>query len=125
VPSPFPFTLRNNQVAFTTNFANSAGCNWQGFGGAVFDLNGQPLDGIRIHVYDGQTVDLFTASGTNTLYGRGGWELQVANAINAQTYYIELQSAEGTNVSPTVQVTFPGSCQGNLAVVNFEQTRPF
>lgn len=123
--SPFPFRLRNNQVAFTSNFANTAGCQWQGFGGAAFDLSGAPLNGIRVHIYDGQTVDLYTASGTNTLYGPGGWEMQVATGINAQTYFVELQSATGTIVSPTVQVTFPGSCEGNLAVVNFEQTRPF
>lgn len=124
-PSPFPFRLRNNQVAFTSNFANTAGCQWQGFGGAAFDLSGAPLNGIRVHIYDGQTVELYTASGTNTLYGPGGWEMQVATGINAQTYFVELQSVDGTVISPTVQVTFPGSCEGNLAVVNFEQTRPF
>lgn len=125
VPSQFPFRLRNNQIAFTSNFANTAGCQWQGFGGAAFDLSGAPLNGIRVHIYDGRAVDLYTASGTNTLYGPGGWEMQVATGINAQTYFVELQAADGTIVSPTVQVTFPGSCDGNLAVVNFEQTRPF
>lgn len=124
-PSPFPFALRNNQVAFTSNFANTAACQWQGFGGAVFDLGGRPFNGVRVHVYDGQTVDLYTASGSNTLYGQGGWEIQVATGINDRTYFVELQSAEGTVISPTVQVTFPGSCDGNLAVVTFEQTRPF
>lgn len=123
-PSPFPFRLRNNQVAFTNNFANSAGCQWQGFGGAVFDLNGQPLNEIRVHVY-GDNVDLYTTSGTNTLYGQGGWEVQVANGINTNTYYVELQSQGGTVISDTVQVTFPGGCETNLAVANFEQTRPF
>lgn len=124
-PSQFPFRLRNNQVAFTSNFANTAGCQWQGFGGAAFDLSGAPLNGIRVHIYDGQAVELYTASGTNTLYGPGGWEMQVATGINAQTYFVELQAVDGTIVSPTVQVTFPGSCDGNLAVINFEQTRPF
>lgn len=123
--SPFPFTLRNNQLAFTSNFANTAGCQWQGMGGAVFDLNDQPLNGIRVHVFGGQGVDLYTASGTNTLYGQGGWEIQVDTTISTQIYYIELQSQEGTTLSPTVQITYPGSCEGNLAVINFEQTRPF
>jgi hypothetical protein len=40
-------------------------------------------------------------------------------------YYVELQSQGGTIISDTVQVTFPGGCDGNLAIVNFEQTRPF
>ena len=123
-PSPFPFRLRNAQVAFTENFANTAGCQWEGFGGAVFDLGGQPLNGITIHVF-GDDVDLYSSSGTNTLYGQGGWEIQIANEINTNIYYIELQSQGGTIISDTVQVTFPGSCDGNLAIVNFEQTRPF
>ncbi len=128
VPSPFPFTLRNNQVIITSNFANTAGCQWQGFGGAVFDLSGQPFPGLRIHVYGnnaGASTDLYTASGTNSLYAQGsGWELAVGNAISTNTYYVELQSQEGTAISPAVPVTFPGSCQGNVAVINFEQTRP-
>ena len=124
-PSPFPFRLRNAQVAFTENFANTAGCQWQGFGGAVFDLGSQPLNGIVIHVFGAENVDLYSASGTNTLYGQGGWEVQVADAINTNMYYVELQSQGGTIISDTVQVTFPGGCDGNLAIVNFEQTRPF
>jgi hypothetical protein len=123
--SPFPFTLRNNQIAFTSNFANTAGCQWQGLGGNVFDMSAQPLPRIRVHVYNGVEVDLFSESGSNTLYGQAGWEIQVANTINAGTYFVELQSPDGTLISPTVQVTFPGSCEGNTAIVNFEQTRPF
>src|SRR5215204_1463640 len=34
-PSPFPFVLRDNQVIFTSNFANTAQCAWQGVGGQV------------------------------------------------------------------------------------------
>ena len=124
VPSPFPFALRGNQIAFTNNFANTAGCQWQGMGGAVFDLSGQPFPGLRVHVF-GPSTDLYTATGTNSLYGQGsGWELAVTNAVNNQVYFVELQSQEGTVLSQTVQVPFPGSCQGNLAVINFEQTRP-
>ena len=33
--------------------------------------------------------------------------------------------SESAIISETVQVRFPGNCQQNLALVNFQQTRPF
>jgi hypothetical protein len=121
--SPFPFAARD-QVVFTQNFANTAGCNWQGVGGQVFDLNGQPLTNIRVHVF-GSGVDLFAVSGSNTLYGVSGWEIQLTNGITTNSYVVELQSAQGTIISPQIAITFPADCARNLAVVNFVQTRPF
>jgi hypothetical protein len=121
--SPFPFDLRENQVIFTQNFANTAGCAWQGIGGQVFDLSGNPLPGLQVHVYGGD-IDRFIQSGANTLYGPAGWEQQVANAINTNRYYVELVTSQGTTVSPRVEVTFPSDCARNLALVNFIQTRP-
>lgn len=121
--SPFPFAARD-QVVFTQNFANTAGCNWQGIGGQVFDLNGQPLVNIRVHVF-GSGVDLFAVSGSNTLYGVSGWEIQLTNGITTNSYVVELQSAQGTIISPQIAITFPADCARNLAVTNFVQTRPF
>lgn len=123
-PSPFPFDVRENQVIFTSNFANAAGCAWQGIGGQVFDINGQPLTQIRVHVF-GSGVDAFAVSGSNTLYGPSGWEIPVSNFINTNTYIVELQTATGTIISPQVQVTFTSDCTRNLALVNFQQNRPF
>ena len=120
--SPFPFDLRNNEVLFIAAF-NGAGCAWQGMGGQVLDLNGQGLSGLRIHVF-GPEVDRYVDSGSNSLYGPGGWEQPVSNAINGNTYFIELETAQGTVVSPRIQVTFPSDCTGNLALINFIQTRP-
>lgn len=121
-PSPYPFALRD-QVIFTTNFANTAGCSWQGIGGQVFDMQGFPLTQVRVHVFGGG-VDLYTASGTNTLYGQSGWEVPLSNITNNNTYIVELQTAQGTIISPQIQVTFRNNCAENLALVNFQQTRP-
>ncbi len=123
-PSPFPFVVRDNQVIFTTNFANTAGCAWQGIGGQVFGIDGSPLPGIRVHVF-GSGLDLFADSGSNTLYGPSGWEIAVANNITSGTFMIELQTPQGTIISPSQNVTFPSNCSSNLALVNFQQSRPF
>jgi hypothetical protein len=123
-PSPYPFDLREGQVIFTQNFANTAGCAWQGMGGQVFDISQNPLTNIRVHVF-GPGLDTYATSGTNTLYGVAGWEIQVDTKINNTTYFVELQTAQGTVISGQVQVAFPSDCSKNLALVNFVQTRPF
>lgn len=124
--SPFPFRLREESVILTQNFANAAGCAWQGFGGQVFGLDGNPLPGLQVHVYGSDTaVDFYIQAGSNTLYGPAGWEQPVDTVINSRTYFVQLLSAQGTIVSEPIQVTFPGDCAQNLALVNFVQTRPF
>jgi len=127
--SPFPFGLRGN-VVFTANFANTAGCAWQGIGGQVFGLNGQGLTGYSIRVTGPGLGEggagIVVASGSNTLYGSpSGWEAFVSGQTNNNTYFVELLTPSGTVVSPAVQVTFPNNCAQNLALVNFVQLRPF
>ena len=124
-PSPFPFDVRGDGANFTTNFANTAGCAWQGIGGQVFDVNGSPLTNIQVHVFGVNNFDQYTVSGSNSLYGAGGWEISVGTTISASNYVVELITTQGTRISSQVTVSFPGDCTRNLALVNFIQTRPF
>jgi hypothetical protein len=131
-PSPFPFQVRGGPtgVVFAANFANTAGCAWQGVGGQVFGLGGEGLTGFQIRVTGPGLGEggagVIVGTGSNTLYGApSGWEVAVAGQTNNNTYFVELLTASGTSVSPAVQVTFPNNCAQNLALVNFEQTRPF
>ncbi len=126
--SPFPFILRGG-VVFTANFANTAGCAWQGVGGQVFGLGGQGLLGYQVRVTGPGLGEggagVIVGTGSNTLYGSSGWEVYVSGQTNNNTYFVELISPSGTVVSPAVQVSFPNNCAQNLALVNFDQTRPF
>lgn len=124
-PSPFPFDVRGGGANFTTNFANTAGCAWQGIGGQVFDVNGSPLTNIQVHVFGDNNFDQYTVSGSNSLYGVGGWEISVGTVTSPSSYIVELVTTQGTRISSQVAVTFPGDCTRNLALVNFIQTRPF
>jgi len=128
-PSPYLFAL-SNEVVYTSNL-NSSGCTWQGIGGQVLDLNGNAYPAqLTIKITGGGLAQPLTAvSGDNTLYGPGGYEVQLANGINTQIYTVQLVSVSGngtieTPVAEPVQVTFPGTCEGNLALVTFQQTRP-
>ena len=120
--NPYLFELRQGQVILTQNFANTAGCAWQGLGGQVFNTEGTPLDGLKIRVF-ATNFERIVDSGSNSLYGPGGWEVPVDNKISAQSYYVELLSPGGTIVSDRIQVTFPSDCARNVALVNFIQTR--
>ncbi|HYO87754.1 MAG TPA: hypothetical protein VER79_03850 [Candidatus Limnocylindrales bacterium] len=124
-PSPFPFTLKDGQVIFTQNFANAAGCSWQGIGGQVFDVNNAPFTQVRVHVF-GSGLDTFAQAGTNSLYGPSGWEIAVGSNLSGNVYQVELQSLNGTIISQPVTVAFTANdCARNLALVNFVATRPF
>jgi hypothetical protein len=124
VPSPYPFSLRDGQPVFTQNFANTAGCAWQGVGGQVFDLTDQPLLGVTVHVF-GSGVDVRVTSGSNTIYGVSGWEVPLNSNLTGNSYLVEMLSPGGTIISPQVTVTFTANdCARNLSLVNFKQNRP-
>jgi hypothetical protein len=118
---PFRFELRNHRIDFKRNFPNKAGCQWQGLGGTVYDRNGKPLRGVQVYVFSGEhKVAQSTVSGTKSRYDLvSGWEIQVDTVVSNKVYFVELHSKVGLVISPRVEVTFPGTCEGNLAVINF------
>jgi len=123
VPIPYPFILRE-EIAFTVNSFNTLGCNWQGVGGQVVDLNGNPVNAsLQVHVFDAEgSVDRTVRVGSSTLFnGQASWEVTVSNAINNRTYFVELQTTLGTVVSPTYNYQFPQDCSRNAAIINFRQ----
>jgi hypothetical protein len=123
--SPPPFIFGNQPIQFTANTSNTAGCAWQGIAGQVLDLAGQSyLNPLVVEVSGGGLPSVITAqTGSNTLYGASGFEIQIANGINTATYFVQLKSTAGTIIASQVQVTFPGTCEGNRAMVTFNQLR--
>ena len=123
-PPPLPFALQI-EPQFTANVTNQAGCDWQGIGGQVLDLQGNPYTGeLYVNVFTQLEEFERVQIGTNSFYGQSGFEVRVADAITAGTYFVELESRVGTLVAPRAQVTFPGSCDANLAQLTFQQVRP-
>jgi hypothetical protein len=123
--NPFPFDLRET-VLFQANFANTFGCAWQGVGGTVTDLNGAqfPSGSLQVRVFDGAGLDRVIGIGSNSLYGGpSGYELKVADGINNQLYFVQLESTIGVQQSPVIQIQFPSNCTQNVALVNFVQKR--
>lgn len=122
--SPFFFEV-SGDVFLGPNTVNSAGCNWQGVGGSVINLDGtEATTQYQIRVF-GAGIDRTILSASNSFYGAtSGWEIVIANTITSQTYNVRIESAIGTPLSEDVQLTFPGDCNANLAIVRFQQFQP-
>jgi hypothetical protein len=123
-PVGFPFKIQEGSPAYLANL-EATGCSFQGVGGQVFGTNGEPLFNLQIAVTSGAGFSTTVSSGSNARYGESGWLAQVDAAANAQTYTVELRNSQGVALSPKVTVSFSGSCDQNLALINFLQTRPY
>ncbi len=108
------------QAGYPKYSAYPGGCGWLGFAGQVFDLGGQPVIDLVIHVGG---VDYLTLSGMSQAYGIRGWVQKVAEGPAAsQDYYsVRLEDLVGNPLSASVALTTSGSCDQNLVTVNFIQ----
>ena len=121
--SPYPFILQPHSLILRPNTANERGCAWQGMAGLVTTARGEPVTGVLVRVRDEAGSELTTLSGGKDVYGPSGWEVALGEEPVEARYWVDLW-ANGVQVSPTVEVVFPGTCQSNLATLNFVQTRP-
>jgi len=122
-PAPFPFVVERVEIRKDLN----NDCTFQGFGGNVFDLINEPIDGLRIVVTGPglPTAGQVGVSGGNQNYGPGGWEVRVSNGVNSNQYTLQLQNVDGTPFSQPITQTFSSSCDGNLMLIRFKQIRPY
>jgi hypothetical protein len=114
------------QSPFFRNAYLYPNCDWQGFGGNI-TLNGSvPGAGLEVRVTgDGINTPITSFSGTNTNFGAAGWEVRTGGAPSGGRYVLQVFSADGTRaLSPPVEMVFPGTCEENLAFINFTQVGP-
>ena len=123
--SPYPFIVQPGTPLLRENFVDTAaGCNWQGVAGQAVSPRGEPVIGVEVRIAGDDFPGASTTTGANTAYGPSGWELTLSDRPTGDRYQVALWS-DGQQISPTVEIVFSGSCQQNLAIVNFVQTRPF
>jgi hypothetical protein len=121
-PSLFPFVVANNGAVYVPN-GNESGCDWASIAGSVTDLVSAPLDGYAIHI-TGDNLDETVYSGSVQSFGPGAFELFLNGAPQVGTYTIQLLSPQGVPLSETYTITTRATCEENVAVVSFLQTRP-
>ncbi len=124
IPGSFlPFNLQSVEPLYTTNFVHpEAGCDWMGVAGQIFDEDQQPVDGMVI-VVEGVTnnsmVELLGFSGLAEAYGPGGYELVLSNVNGPGIFWIQLFGEDGKPLSEIYSFQMDGTCEQNLAVINF------
>lgn len=123
--SPFPFRLRGGEAILTENTYNTAGCSYQAVAGQVFGLQGEGLSGIEVYAVTDGGLEFGDTSGDSTAFGEGGYEVVLGSEVNGRIYSVELRSPGGTVLSERVLVKFPASCDQNVALIYWVQTRPF
>jgi hypothetical protein len=124
--SPFIFGAPPENITYSPN-ANTLGCSWQSIGGQILDLTGTeiPAGRYQVRVF-GNGLDRVVLPGSNSLYGLvSGWEVQTDSIVNLNTYFVRLETINGTEISETIQVPFFSDCARNAVRVTFRQLREF
>jgi hypothetical protein len=126
----YPFMSIGDPTAVAnTIFHPDKDCNWQGIAGQVWDIQGRPLIGYRIHLqgyYNGGHVEYNTLSGgAQEWYGESGYEFVLSNKPIDTTGKLTLQLEDQSfmAISNLVTINTYADCQKNLILVNFQQVK--
>lgn len=118
--SPFPFVA---QIRYMQN-ANEQGCQWSSIAGTVTGLANEPLTDLAIEI-NGNDVEAVVFTGSNPLFGFSGFEFPLGSSPSIGQYQVRLVSATGVPISDFVFVTTGDTCDRNVTVVDFQQTRSY
>jgi hypothetical protein len=121
--SPFFFDV-NAEVRFQQN-TSAVGCQYQALGGNVVGMDGLEYPRqLQVRVI-GPNFERERVTGSSTQYGPvSGWEVPLGTQPIPGEFVVRLESLGGTQLSPDIRVMFPGTCEQNIAIVQFQQTKP-
>lgn len=123
-----PFSLQPGAPVLTPNIANDLECEWMGVGGQIFNLAGEPIIDISVHLegeVGGLSIVLDSVAGSAPNLGPGGYVFNVSDHPIASdgTLWIQLNDTAGVPLSEPVYLTTSESCEENFVLVNWKQVR--
>jgi hypothetical protein len=123
-----PFALQPGAPVLTPNIANDLACDWMGVGGQVFDINGEPITGLGLHLegeIGDESIELDALSGSAPDLGPAGYVFNVADSPIASdgTLWIQVNDTAGVPLSDQVYLQTTESCEENFVLVNWNQVR--
>lgn len=122
--SPYPFTPQEGTPEYTQNPEDSGGCDYLGIAGYVYDLNGEPVDGIAV-VVTGENFETLFITQFTLAYGAGSYYVELNKAPIEAEFEVRLWSVSGQALSDVVVVRTRATCEENLIFVNFVQNHEF
>jgi len=125
-----PFAMQIGSPARIQNFVDiDAGCDWMGVGGQIFNLEGDPIIALKVHLageLEGlDPIDLYAITGSAPDLGPGGYLFMIADhPIDSEdTLWIQLDDGSGNPLSDVIYLETSDSCTENLILVNWRQVR--
>jgi hypothetical protein len=119
--SPFPFTA--SDVTYETN-EGEQGCQWLSIAGTVSGLNGEPVAGLAVEIR-GENFNQVLFSGSAARLGESGFEFYLGDSARTATYTLRLLGPTGGPVSDVIFVETGGTCQRNVARIEFIQNHAY
>ncbi len=100
-----------------------------GVGGQVFNLEGEPIIDLEVHLageLEGlEPIDMYAITGSAPELGPGGYLFNVADKPIASqgTLWIQLDDGSGNPLSEQVFLVTSEDCNENQVLVNWRQVR--
>ena len=129
VAGGFAFMRQGDPQAISAGLYDaSRQCAWMGVAGRVFDLQGRPVNGIRVLLrgsLGGKTVHLLSLTGTAVQYGPSGYEFTLADAPVASGGTLSVRLYDQSDLPLSERVIFDTytDCDKNLLLIDFKQVR--
>ena len=104
------------------------GCDWLVIAGEVWDLKGEPVIGLTLHLFGeigGVEVDQQVVSGSAITYGESGYEFRLEGLVvnSWDTLFLQLVDTNGLPLSNPYGLRTYDDCQKNMILVNLKQVR--
>ncbi len=124
-----PFILDGEQEATNIELIRpQLNCNWLVVAGQVWDLQGDPIPGLTLHLFGeiaGFSIDQVRVSGSAPAYGDSGFEFALEGLVLASqnSLSIQLEDTNGIPLSYPYAIETFNDCQRNLILTNFKKVR--
>jgi len=132
-PSPTlearPFVQDGAQEAMNIELIRpQLNCDWLVIAGQVWDLQGDPIPGLTLHLFgeiNGHYFDQVRVSGSAPAYGESGYEFALEGMVadSQGSLSIQLEDTNGLPLSHPYTIETYNDCQRNLILVNFKKVR--
>lgn len=119
------FIVQEQMPIYLPNFAHlSAGCDWMGVAGQVFDSDGQEIQDLTIMLGNTLTAEeqiIAARTGLAPAYGPGGYEIQIADKTfdSSNSIWVQVINPAGQAVSTKFFFDTFDDCSRNLILINF------